>query len=241
MMQDCRGIDVTSRSQVALLHLEKATASFLAHRRDLSPHIEAALAADPDLVAAHCLAGFSYLLLGRAELLPLARHRAGRARAALARRGGTARELALTEALDAWCHGAMELGVALLDATLNSDPCDALTIKLVHSIRFMLGDAAGMRRSLERVLPAWSSDAPGHGFMLGCHAFALEETGALDAAERIGREAIAIEPFDVWACHAVAHVYETRGETARGLAWVMLHAPRWGEVNNFARHMCGIL
>jgi hypothetical protein len=35
----------------------------------------------------------------------------------------------------------------------------------------------------------------------------------------------------------VAHVYETRGAPAEGLAWLEAHADRWDSVNNFARHM----
>lgn len=203
----------------------------------MADHLAAALAADPDLIAARCLSGFSYLLLGRSELLPIARYVAATAQTALTERGGTARDRALSDALAAWCDGAMDRSAAILDAALDAEPRDALTAKLVQSIRFMLGDAVGMRRSIEKILPAWSPSLPGYGFMLGCHAFALEETGAFAAAERVGRDAVATEPFDVWGCHAVAHVYEMRGEPANGLAWMMLHEQRLAEVNNFARHM----
>ena len=238
MAYDCRGIAITTQNPVALDALEKAVTSFLAHRSDLAGQLFAALAADPDLVAAQCLAGFSYLLLGRAELFPLARCAHESARTALLARGGTARERALADALGAWVNdGGMDKSAAILDAALAAEPCDAMSTKLVQSIGFMLGDAAGMRRSITAALDAWTPDMPGYGFMLGCHAFALEETGALAGAEMLGREALAREPDDVWGCHAVAHVYETRGEPAHGLAWLMLHEPRWDAVNNFARHM----
>jgi hypothetical protein len=237
MAYDCRGVAVTTGNPASLIAFERAVTSLLLHRADLADHLAAALAADPELVAAHCLSGFSYLLLGRSELKPLARCTFETARTALARRGGTRRERALTEALAAWCDGAMDQSAAILESALAAEPRDALTAKLVQSLRFMLGDGAGMRRSIEAALTGWSADMPGYGAMLGCHAFALEETGALAAAERVGREALGIEAFDVWGCHAVAHVYETRGEPARGLAWTMLHEPRWRDVNNFARHM----
>jgi hypothetical protein len=237
MQYDRRGIALTTRSISALTHLDAATTSLLTHRRDTAEHLAAALAADPDLAAAHCLAGFLALLLGRAELLPAARSALHRAKAALALRAGTLREQVLTEALACWCDGDMELAADRLDESLVADPLDAMTAKLVQSLRFMLGDASGMRRSVEAILPAWSESVSGYGLILGCHAFALEETDALDAAERAGRMALEREPFDVWACHAVAHVHEARGATAPGIAWITAHEGRWIDVNNFARHM----
>ena len=237
MLYDQRGLAVTTEARGARDALDQAVESFLAHRRDLADHLSVALAEDPGLVAAHCLSGFSYLLLGRSELLSRARDALEAAQSSLGKGGGTARERGLTEALAAWCDGEMTEAAATLDEMLKLEPRDALAAKLVHSLRFMLGDVAGMRRSIESILSAWSSDVPGHGFMLGCHAFALEESGALTAAEAIGRQAIAIEPLDVWACHAVTHVYEMRGEPRLGLGWMFLHGGCWEGVNNFARHM----
>lgn len=237
MHHDRRGIAVTTSSAAACRHYDAVVSSVLAHRADTKEHLAAALAADRGFALAHCLSGFLLLLLGRAELAPAARRALGQARASLARRGGTAREHALAAGLDAWCSGEMELAAAILEASLADHPLDAMTAKLVHALRFMLGDAIGMRRSIECVLPAWSEDVPGFGFMLGCHAFALEETGMLTAAEATGRRALVLEPEDVWACHAVAHVFDARDKPARGLAWIRVHSGRWGAVNNFARHL----
>lgn len=237
MQHDRRGIAIATKSTAALSHLDAATTSFLSHRRDTSDHLTAALAADPDFATAHCLSGFLALLLGRAELFPAARSALQRAREALARRAATMREQALIEALACWCDGEMERAADRLDESLAAHPLDAMTAKLVQSLRFMLGDAGGMRRSIEMILPAWSPSVPGHGFILGCHAFALEETDELEAAEHVGSMALEHEPFDVWACHAVAHVHETRGAAAPGIAWIAAHTERWNAVNNFARHM----
>jgi hypothetical protein len=237
MHYDRRGISITTRSAAALPHLDAAVTSFLAHRRDTPAHIEAALAEDPDLGVAHAFSGFLALLLGRAELFPVARLALQWTQASLVRRGGTAREHKLADALASWCEGEMELAADRLDEILTAHPLDALTAKLVQSLRFMLGDAKGMRRSVETILPAWSETVPGHGFVLGCHAFALEETDELGAAEQTGRQALECETQDVWGCHAVAHVYEAHGDVAPGLAWIDTHADRWAAVNNFARHM----
>jgi len=237
MYHDRRGIALTTRNAASLPHLDAAVTSFLSHRRDTPAHLEAAFAEDPDLAVAHAFSGFLALLLGRAELFPEARLALQRTQASLARRGGTARERGLADALACWCEGEMELAADRLDEMLATNPLDALTAKLVQSLRFMLGDADGMRRSVETILPAWSETVPGYGFVLGCHAFALEETGELAAGEHAGRLGLEYENRDVWGCHAVAHVHEARGALGAGIAWIAAHADRWNSVNNFARHM----
>ncbi len=237
MQYDRRGLAVTTESAAAIARFDEATRSFLAHRSDAGDHLNAALDHDPDLAIAHCMSGFALLLLGHGELFAPARAAAARARTALSARGGTAREAALLDALDDWIAGEMECCAATLEAHLAVQPLDALAFKLLHALHFILGDATGMRRVAEAVRAAWSADAPEFGFILGCHAFALEETGVLDLAERSGCEAMAIEAEDVWACHAVAHVYEMAGRPDTGLAWLRGRQTRLNGVNNFAAHL----
>src|SRR6266404_3918689 len=99
MREDRRGIAVTTDSAEAVLHLDDATRSFLAHRADAARHLDHALEADSDLAVAHCFAGFAQMLLGRSELVAAARSRVTAARRSLAERGGTAREWSLCRAL----------------------------------------------------------------------------------------------------------------------------------------------
>ena len=93
-----------------------------------------------------------------------------------------------------------------------------------------------MRDMLARALSAWDERVPGYGFVLGCHAFGLEETGDYRAAERIGREAVERNPADIWAAHAVAHVFEMTGRPREGVAWVDSLESNWADCNNFAFH-----
>jgi hypothetical protein len=78
---------------------------------------------------------------------------------------------------------------------------------------------------------------PGYGFLLGCHAFALEEKGEFEAAERIGRRAVELEPEDAWGLHAVSHVHEMQGRVDEGIAWIEAKRPVWSACNNFSFHM----
>ena len=73
--------------------------------------------------------------------------------------------------------------------------------------------------------------------MLGCHAFALEESGELEAALRVGREAVEREPRDAWGLHAVAHVYEMMERTTRRHCLARADPGGWSGCNNFAFHL----
>ena len=116
-------------------------------------------------------------------------------------------------------------------------PGDALALKLAHAIRFMLGQCFAMRESLEAALDAYTEDHPFAGYVTGCHAFALEETGDYSAAERQGRRALELAGDDAWALHAVTHVYEMTGQSSFGARFVRANEPAWRHCNNFGYHV----
>jgi hypothetical protein len=93
-----------------------------------------------------------------------------------------------------------------------------------------------MRVSVEGVLEAWD-DHPARGFLLGCHAFTLEETGEFAAAERVGRTGVALAPDDAWGLHAVAHVFDMTGRARAGLDWLTGRESSWVHCNNFRFHV----
>ncbi|HLY55661.1 MAG TPA: hypothetical protein VKS60_08895 [Stellaceae bacterium] len=237
MQLDERGLVVTSEIRLAVERLDRAAATFAAHRADASLNLAAALEADPGLAVGHCFSGVFQLLLARPELVPPAERSLALARAALAERGGTPREHGLETALARWCAGDMRGAAERLDHVLEEEPLDLMTGKVLHTLRFMIGDAAGMRRSAGRQLARWPKTAPARGYLLGWLGFSLGETGDLVGAERLGRQAVEEAPDDIWGCHAVVHVYEMQHQPATGLAWLAHHADRWAAVNNFARHL----
>jgi tetratricopeptide (TPR) repeat protein len=94
-----------------------------------------------------------------------------------------------------------------------------------------------MLRASTGALHRWNSSDPAYGFILGCHAFVLGETGDGNAAEHTAREALARQPDDVWAAHALTHVFETSGRTFEGIAWLEQARDCWSHANNFRFHM----
>ena len=242
MPQDLRGIAVTTSTEAALAPLEGAVQALLGHRAELPALLARCFMADADLVVAHVLAGFGALVQARAELRPVAAEHLAAARRSLHQRGGTGRERQLVRALSAWQeHGRMEEAAARLDAITEVEPLDALSLKLSHSIRFMLGDAAGMLQSVADAAPAWTGTTqgaiPGTGHILGMHAFALEENNDIRAAEEVGRRGVALEPRDVWGWHAVAHVMESQGRAREGLNWIGALEPQIEATGSFGRHL----
>ena len=143
----------------------------------------------------------------------------------------------MIEALGAWLGGSPLGAVAALERILARAPQDALALKLGHAVRFLLGDAAGMRASIERVLPHYDPAHPARGYVLGCHAFALEETGDYARAQTAGRMGLNLCPDDAWGLHAVAHVFEMTGDSRGGLDWLEGRTAAWAHCNNFRYHV----
>lgn len=219
----------------AMTEWSAATLAFLAHGAETPVRLAAALEAAPRFPLALAAKGFFMLLLGRAELRTAAEEALRLAQADAAR--ATPREAAAIEALALYLAGRPGPAADRLDAALAAHPRDGLLMKLSHSLRFVLGDAAGMRRSVESVLSHFDADNPARGYALGCHSFALEETGAYVAAEHTGREAVRIAPDDAWGLHAVAHVLEMTGRSTEGVAWIARQTGKWGHCNNFGFHL----
>ena len=237
MLADRLGGQHGSEDGDAVAIFEEAVLGVLAHRPGVAQAIDRVIARDPGFTAAHALQGLAAVVLARRELLAPAAAALEGARAAMAARGGTASERCLVATLAEAVEGRLGRAVALLDARLAAAPHDLLAIKLAHAFRFMLGDTAGMLGTSNAILPAWSASQAGYGFVLGCHAFALEECGEFAAAEAAGRAGVEQQPDDAWGLHAVAHVHEMSGQTGRGIAWLEETRPVWSRCNNFSFHM----
>ncbi len=228
----------TSLSTAAGIEAWNATQrGFLSHAAATPERLAQVLRAEPDFALGHAARGLFCLLLGRLEMVAAARDALEAARAAQRRAGATGREAAYLEALADGLAGRPSGAVQRLEAVLRAHPDDALAMKLSQAIRFVMGDAAGMRRSAERLLPAYDAAHPARGYLMGCHAFALEETGAYQRAEIAGRQALWLAPDDAWGLHAVAHVHEMTGDAGRGIDWLEGHEAAWAHCNNFRYHV----
>jgi len=237
MLTDRYGRGHTTASREAIAAFEEATLAIAAHRPP-GEYVARTLEIEPDLPAAWCLRSLGSALLGRTEAMVTAKADADRANTALIRSGGGTRcEQVLVRAAFEASHGRLHASATLLEDHLAVVPRDLLAAKLSHAMRFMSGQPERMLETTTRVLRHWSDEAPGYGFLLGCHAFGLEETGRYAEAEAAGREAVELEPSDAWGLHAVSHVMEMSGRVDEGIRWLEGSRTIWPECNNFRFHL----
>ncbi|HWH82811.1 MAG TPA: tetratricopeptide repeat protein [Burkholderiaceae bacterium] len=195
---------------------------------------DATLAAAPRWGLAHVVKAVFVLTLTEPAMLPLARQSLADAEPLMA--DASAPERGHFEAARAALAGRWHDACARWDALLLADPLDALALGAAHLFDFYRGDARNLRARVARVLPEWPRDDPLQPFVLGMHAFGLEECNLYGAAEQAGRAALERDPRGPWAIHAVAHVMEMQGRHTEGAAWLEARRTDWAD-NGLAVHL----
>jgi hypothetical protein len=231
IVQDQRGVPLAVGEPRSAERLDAAVLDMLGFSGDPVGKADAALAADPELGLAHCLKAYAYLF----ALEPAFRDRAAASIAAgeaLAGRAGPRERLHLAAAR-AWAEGETGRAVDRFETLLAEHPRDLLALMFAHQADFFTGREERLRSVPERTLAAMTPAMPGYGFVQGMLAFGLEEAGEHAAAEALGREAVAANPRDAWAVHAVAHVLEMQGRDEEGLAWYGEREADWAAEGNF--------
>lgn len=237
MQDDLFGCAISLDDPAAVADWNRMVLAFLAHGSQTPTHLGAVLSGAPEFALGHAIKGLFTVMLGRREVMDTARDALATAQAVAAQGDVTPREAAYIAALSEWLGGRPSGTVAQMEAVLATHPGDALAMKVSHAAQFILGDSHGMRRSIEAVLPAYNADHPARGYLLGCHAFALEETGDYARAETAGRMGLGLAPDDAWGLHAVAHVHDMTGNARAGIDWLTGREPAWAHCNNFRYHV----
>ena len=235
--RDVNGEAVQAASQETVRLLDHAVTGYARARRDTRERLTAVLESDPTCVMAHCLDGYLYTLSSKREELPHARQALTRAASAAGARTLPPREQLHIAALDAWSLGDMRRAAGIWDTVLDEYPRDLIALKVSQFVLSYLGESNRMRDRVARVLPSWNADDPGYGLVLGCLAYALEESGNYRQAEEAGRRAVDLDRGDIWAAHAVAHVAEMEGRLQDGIDWIAALSNEWRECSNFALHL----
>jgi len=226
MPLDAYGLDVTTASSVARETYERAAGALLGWEAGSLELFQAAAAHDPDLGLAHAGAAVCLFL----------EERFGEARAAseaaLAVRGGSPRERSHVNAVTLWTAGRFEEAERAMREHLGAWPRDLLVLQRLYFILFWQGRFPEMLTLTEAFVP----HDPGDSYVLGMHAFALEEAGRCEEAIATATHALTLNPRDAWTVHALAHaLYESAAFDAgitrlpiaihpcRGLNWFRNH------------------
>lgn len=223
MVRDRLGLTLSGTGDAALAHYERGVSELQRFVGDPVGSANAAIAAAPDFVMAHVLKGWLYGLSTEREAMGVASD----CHAMAAGLAATARERAHVEALGRLANGHWHDAGRILEQLTIEYPRDALALQAGHQIDFFTGNARMLRDRIAHAMPAWSPSMPGYHAILGMQAFGFEEMGEYIKAEALGREAVAIEPRDGWAQHAVAHVMEMQSRQRDGIAWMRANAEAW--------------
>jgi len=234
-VEDRHGLTATAATAGAVRAFDDAVTSYVGYRTDAMAHLSIALEADAGFVMAHVLKGYLTMLSFKLANVPAARsaHKA----AAAGEAGTTTRERMHVRALGQWIEGDIDGMLSTWGSILHSNPKDILAFRLHHFNAFWVGRPEEMLTAVENVLPAWTDDLPAFGSVLACRSFAHEECGNYTIAEHAGRRAIELDPSDVWAAHAIAHVLEMQGRRSEGIQWLEHLQPQWQGRNNLTHHL----
>jgi tetratricopeptide (TPR) repeat protein len=230
--KDHQGFVLTGASPAAADSYRLGLEAYHRYAGDAIAALDAAIADSPQFVMAHLLK--TYALVGgtNAELSALGAQVFAQARTLPA----NPREQGHIAAADALLKGEIRRAARILEDLSLEYPRDSVALQAGQLCDFLLGDSRMLRDRSARVLPAWSTDMPHYHAVLATLAFGLEETGLYDQAEAAGRQAIALEPRDNWAQHAVAHVLEMQDRRAEGLRWMRHENTAWQPESVFAVH-----
>lgn len=221
-----------SGSAEAVARYDAAIGRLLGYHNDVVDAMTALATDEPDFAMGQVLA--AYLSLTSTDVPDLAGVR--QIAAGLGRLAVNDREAAHRAAVQTWLAGDWHGAARLLDELLVRWPSDLLALLVGHQLDFFLGDAANLRDRVARSLPTIDPAHPHHGYVRGMFAFGLEESGHYDLAEHHGMGAVERHADDVWATHAVAHVYEMQGRVADGIRFLQDRQADWGDGNLFNVH-----
>ncbi|MBT6891678.1 MAG: tetratricopeptide repeat protein [Gammaproteobacteria bacterium] len=233
-MHDELGLDYTTDNPTSLQLFTEALENYLASSAQVMPCLERLFEQDPTMPMA---------LLFRAYLLKLAAD--PRFRAAIqqcfdsvsARPDLNDREQRYLKALSLWQADQMAEAAAVFDDIVLNYPKDMLALRMAHYLHFYGNGGRQMMESLQVALQHHEANDRYYGFLKGMHSFALEESGRYPEAEAAGLEALDINRKDIWAAHAVTHVYQMQSRFEEAIRFIESLLPEWTSANNFVYHL----
>jgi tetratricopeptide (TPR) repeat protein len=225
MLKDAQGLIVTTDSVKAIAAINRFVDQMLGYGKDAETAILQAIAADPTCALAHAYAAAYYLTQENSKSWQRAQPYLQTAQQHLAKI--TDREKLYVQAILAWANQEIDLAIAFHEEITNQFPRDLISVQQGQYHYFYMGDKEKLRQIAQKVLLS----NPGNHYLYGMVAFGLEQCHQLQAAEKMARQAIALNIYDPWAHHAIAHVMETQGRVAEGIAWMETFADTWENCN----------
>jgi tetratricopeptide (TPR) repeat protein len=234
MRYDARGVPISAGRVESLQHYETALRQFQSYVGDAVATLDAALAEDPEFISGQLAKALVLYTMGERKFVPGVSECLDAASARV--NAANDRERTLMQAIRELIDGQWHRACNTLDRVLIEYPRDALALQAGHLMDFFRGDALNLRNRVTRVLPHWDASLPGYSYVLGMHAFGLEEMNQYPQAEAEALRALSIERKDGWAVHAGTHVMEMQGRIDEGIGWLESREDDWAPDNGFAFH-----
>lgn len=119
---------------------------------------------------------------------------------------------------------------------IAADTVDFAAVRLAHDAYLHVGEVDHRVASGERARDQFSGRGAA-SFVAGQHAFSMEEAGHYDEAEQLGWQGLEADPLDLWALHALAHVYESTDDQEAAISLLEGRAPTWTAQEGLAVHV----
>ncbi len=233
-LPDSLGLITSTGDPRSLECFEQAVASLFRGDGNTLPTIERALAHDPAFAAGHCLRAAALVLSGTGT--PTAEIAESIA-AIECNPAANERERRHAAAARQWLHGDVAGAARLYGELLRDYPRDRIALVVAHALDFRLGRPEMLRDRMAAVLSHWDARDSEYGYVLGMHAFGLEETGNYDRALAVAQKSLELIPDNAAAIHVIAHVLEMRGPPDKGIAWLRGTQPIWEGNASFRVHL----
>jgi tetratricopeptide (TPR) repeat protein len=197
--------------------------------------LETLLEDAPEFVLGHVLRGYSVMTDGFKSGEGAARGHLQRAKTLIS--AATEREKLHVTALENWINGNFAGRNGAWEEIISQWPRDLLAYRQLTGTLFWSGDKKRQLTAALQTLQHWSPADAGYGLVLGPMAFALEEAGHYAKAEAYAKDALDINPTDLWSLHALAHVFEMQGRVKEGEARIEEVQDRLNDFNLFRGHI----
>jgi tetratricopeptide (TPR) repeat protein len=230
---DARGLTLTAPDKATVERFDATINDIFYYRPGAPDRLDALVQEFPDFVLAQVFKGYAIVSEGTHDTPPDALPYLRQAEILPA----NPRERLHQEALRAWIAQDFPARDATWEQILIQWPLDLLALNQYSGTLFWSGDKRHQAEVTASLVGNWNAATPGCGHFFSAHAFAMEEVGQYAVAERYARAALALEPQDLWALHALAHVLEMQGRVDEGIELLEDAAGFLNDYNLFRGHL----
>lgn len=217
MKQDRYGNAISTGSDAARDHYIAATDLLLAGQPGISDEFQNSIDHDPDFALAYVGLARGLQYEGK-----MSEAKAAMTKARDAKGPRTSREASHIAAFDLLLSGQTAKAYPAIRAHVDEHPRDALLAQTCSSVFGLIGFSGKPGREAEtlaymaKLLPHYGED----WWCLSQYAFALCETGNLDAADLYIERSLALNPRNANGAHVRSHVYYETGDIDLGVAYL---------------------